>query len=155
MKYQFKDEGLNFSLLLDPVEESLKELKISAAKAAESKVSQTSSLALECQSQIKAYLRGELKEFSLPLAPQGTAFQLKVWDQLSQIPYGETLSYKDVAVRLGQVKAYQAVGQANGANPIPLIIPCHRVVTHKKGLGGYALGLRLKKYFLDLEGVKL
>lgn len=155
MKSQFEDKGLHFTLVLDPFEKSLKELSVETATQAERKEILTSPLAIECQKQIKAYLRGELKNFTLPLAPEGTAFQQKVWSQLAQIPYGEILSYKQIAERIGKDKAYQAIGQANGANPIPLIIPCHRVVTHKKGLGGYSLGLKLKKYFLDLEGLKL
>lgn len=157
MEYCFNDDhGLSFMLRLDPVKEGLKELKISTLPAFSVANGQgASALAVECQKQIQSYLKGELREFSLPLALEGTDFQLKVWKELSQIPYGKTVSYKELAARVGKAKAYQAVGQANGANPIPLVIPCHRVVTHKKGLGGYSLGLKLKKHFLQLEGAEL
>jgi methylated-DNA-[protein]-cysteine S-methyltransferase len=110
---------------------------------------------MECQKQIRAYFKKRLKKFSIPISPQGTDFQKRIWEALAQIPYGEVVSYKQVAESIGKDKAYRAVGQANGANPIPLVVPCHRVVSHKKSLGGYSLGLELKRYFLELEDVAL
>ena len=101
--------------------------------------------------QLELYLNGKLKEFSLPLAPAGTPFQQRVWQALREIPYGKTKSYKDIALAIENPKAFQAVGQANAKNPIPLIIPCHRVISSNGKLGGYSLGLELKQKLLNLE----
>jgi len=101
--------------------------------------------------QIRAYFAGELKVFDLPLAPRGTPFQQKVWQALLRIPYGATVSYQDVAVMIDNPKAVRAVGGANGANPIALIIPCHRVIGKNGKLVGYGGGLFLKSHLLDLE----
>lgn len=101
--------------------------------------------------QLWQYLTGERREFDLPLAPQGTDFQMQVWEALQQIPYGETCSYKDIAHKIGRPRAYRAVGQANHHNPIPIFIPCHRVIGNSNGLTGYGGGLDLKVKLLDLE----
>jgi methylated-DNA-[protein]-cysteine S-methyltransferase len=101
--------------------------------------------------QLRAYFAGELETFDLPLAPQGTAFQLKVWKLLCDIPYGETISYGELARRVGNPKASRAVGLANGSNPIPIIIPCHRVIGSNGKLTGYGGGLPLKEKLLALE----
>lgn len=107
---------------------------------------------VEAVRQLTAYFDRELKEFDLPLAPRGTAFQQLVWEQLKAIGYGETTSYGVVAVRLGmQVGASRAVGLANGRNPIPIVIPCHRVVGVNGTLTGYAGGLERKQTLLELE----
>jgi methylated-DNA-[protein]-cysteine S-methyltransferase len=87
----------------------------------------------------------------LPLAPQGTDFQLSVWNQLCRIPYGETISYGELARRIGNPKASRAVGLANGSNPIPIIIPCHRVIGSNGKLTGYGGGLLIKEKLLALE----
>ncbi len=105
----------------------------------------------ETFSQLEAYFAGRLKEFYLPLAPSGTAFMLSVWAELLKIPYGQTRSYKDIAVALGNPGAMRAVGLANNRNPIPIIIPCHRVVGANGKLVGYAGGLGLKEQLLNLE----
>ena len=105
----------------------------------------------ETARQMREYLRGERKEFDLPLAPQGTQFQLAVWKALLQIPYGETRSYKDIACAIGNPKAVRAVGGANHHNPISFIIPCHRVIGADGSMVGYGGGLGLKKTLLDLE----
>lgn len=102
-------------------------------------------------SQLREYLHGELMEFDLALDLRGTRFQRKVWSVLREIPYGETRSYKDVAKAVGLPKAYRAVGGANGANPVPIVVPCHRVVESNGGLGGYGQGLRLKRKLLEFE----
>ena len=102
--------------------------------------------------QLEEYFRGQRQKFNLPLAPSGTAFQQRVWRALQDIPYGQTESYGDLARRLGKPKASRAVGSANGANPIPIVIPCHRVIASNGGLGGYAGGLALKRQLLKLEG---
>ena len=101
--------------------------------------------------QIHEYLRGERRTFDLPLDLRGTAFQVAVWNALRKIPYGETRSYGEVATAVGRPKATRAVGQANGANPIPIIIPCHRVIGTTGGLVGFGGGLPLKERLLVLE----
>ena len=105
--------------------------------------------------QIREYLDGQRKVFDLPLHPNGTEFQIKVWKALTEIPYGETRSYKDIAISIGNEKACRAVGMANNKNPIPIIIPCHRVIGANKKLVGYAGGLDLKERLLDLEGISV
>lgn len=107
---------------------------------------------VEAVRQLRAYFDGDLKEFDLPLEPVGTPFQVAVWEQLRGIGYGETASYGEVARRLGMtVAASRAVGLANGRNPIPVVIPCHRVVGANGTLTGYAGGLERKQRLLDLE----
>ncbi|OCH23275.1 methylated-DNA--[protein]-cysteine S-methyltransferase [Aliivibrio logei] len=105
-------------------------------------------------SQLKEYFNGERREFSIPLAANGTEFQNKVWQALATIPYGETWCYKDLAIAVGNPKASQAVGGANGKNPISIIVPCHRVIGKNGSLTGYAGGLDIKDALLKLEGVR-
>lgn len=105
----------------------------------------------EAAHQLNAYLAGSLKSFSLPLAPAGTAFRQKIWQLLCEIPYGETVSYKEIAIAAGNPKAVRAVGQANNKNPIPIFIPCHRVIGADGKLVGYGGGLAIKEYLLALE----
>jgi methylated-DNA-[protein]-cysteine S-methyltransferase len=112
----------------------------------------TDPLLAEAARQLAAYFRRDLKEFDLPLRPDGTPFQLRVWEQLRQIPYGETTSYGEIAHRLDMhAGASRAVGMANGRNPIGIVIPCHRVVGSKGLLTGYAGGVERKQALLDLE----
>jgi len=101
--------------------------------------------------QLRAYFAGELETFDLPLAPVGTPFQLAVWKRLCEIPYGETISYGELARRLGNPNASRAVGLANGSNPIPIVIPCHRVIGSDGKLTGYGGGLPIKQKLLALE----
>jgi methylated-DNA-[protein]-cysteine S-methyltransferase len=109
-------------------------------------------LLAEAARQLTAYFARDLKEFDLPLRPDGTPFQLRVWEQLRQIPYGETTSYGEIAHRLGMNPgASRAVGAANGRNPIGIVIPCHRVVGAGGLLSGYAGGVERKQALLDLE----
>lgn len=105
----------------------------------------------EVRTQLQAYFAGERFVFDLPLAPQGTPFQLKVWHTLQAIPYGETISYAELARRIENPRAVRAVGAANGSNPIPIIIPCHRVIGSNGALVGYGGGLHIKKMLLALE----
>lgn len=106
----------------------------------------------EAVRQLRAYFDRDLKEFDLPLAPAGTDFQTRVWDQLVGIDYGETASYGQIAGRLGMTNAAsRAVGLANGRNPIPIVIPCHRVIGADGTLTGYAGGLARKQLLLELE----
>src|SRR5260370_30721934 len=109
----------------------------------------------EVISQLQAYFRGELKEFDLPLAMEGTEFQLRVWNALRAIPYGETVSYAQLAERIGKPKAVRAVGSANGSNPIPIIVPCHRVIGSDGSLTGFGGGLSTKRILLELENKQL
>jgi methylated-DNA-[protein]-cysteine S-methyltransferase len=101
--------------------------------------------------QLRAYFAGELEDFDLPLAPVGTPFQLGVWRCLSEIPYGQTISYGELARRIGNPNASRAVGLANGSNPIPIVIPCHRVIGSNGKLTGYGGGLPIKEKLLALE----
>jgi methylated-DNA-[protein]-cysteine S-methyltransferase len=105
--------------------------------------------------QLEAYFRGELKEFDVRLAMEGTEFQLRVWSELRAIPYGETISYAQLAGRIGNSKAVRAVGLANGSNPIPIIVPCHRVIGSDGSLTGFGGGLPTKKMLLELESKQL
>ena len=105
-----------------------------------------------CISQLEEYFSGERRHFELPLAPQGTEFQRSVWQALAQIPYGELRSYRDIAESLHNPKAVRAVGAANGRNPLPIVVPCHRVVGSDGSLTGFAGGLEAKKVLLRLEG---
>ncbi len=105
----------------------------------------------EAGKQLVDYLAGKRKSFALPLAPEGTEFQQKVWKALQEIPCGETRSYKDVARSIGQPKASRAIGMANNKNPILILIPCHRVIGANGKLVGYAAGLQVKEYLLKLE----
>lgn len=105
--------------------------------------------------QLDEYFQGSRKIFDLPIFTKGTPFQQMVWDALKTIPYGETRSYKDIAVQIGKSKACRAVGMANNRNPISIIIPCHRVIGSKGELVGYGGGLNIKEKLLSLEGKKL
>lgn len=107
---------------------------------------------VEATRQLTAYFAGELTDFDLPLAPVGTDFQQRVWEQLGRIAYGETASYGEIAGRLGMTNAAsRAVGLANGRNPIPIVVPCHRVIGANGTLTGYAGGLERKQQLLELE----
>jgi len=105
----------------------------------------------EVSFQLDRYFAGELKQFELALAPTGTEFQQRVWDALTEIPYGETWSYGELAAHIGNPKASRAVGAANGLNPIPVIIPCHRVIGSTGKLTGFGGGLETKVHLLRLE----
>jgi methylated-DNA-[protein]-cysteine S-methyltransferase len=106
----------------------------------------------ELARQLRAYFAGTLRRFDLPLDPQGTPFQKRVWQHLETIPFGATQSYRQVADSIGTPQAVRAVGAANGANPIPIVIPCHRVIGSGGKLTGYGGGLPLKQRLLELEG---
>jgi len=101
--------------------------------------------------QFDEYFNGVRHEFDLPMRPHGTDFQKKVWECLRAIPYGETITYGQLAALIGKPGASRAVGNANGRNPLPLIIPCHRVVASGGGLGGFSCGIWRKEYLLGLE----
>jgi len=107
----------------------------------------------EAKTQLTAYFAGTRHTFELPLAPQGTPFQCAVWMALASIPYGQTISYAEQAVRVGRPRATRAVGAANGRNPISIVLPCHRVIGSNGALTGYGGGLPVKQFLLRLEGV--
>ncbi len=104
------------------------------------------------ETQLDEYFAGTRTSFELPLAPQGTTFQLEVWQELARIPYGATISYAELAQRVGKPTATRAVGAANGRNPLPIVLPCHRVIGADGALTGFGGGLPVKQILLRLEG---
>lgn len=106
----------------------------------------------DAASQLDDYFAGTRRTFDLPLAPTGTGFQLEVWQALRAIPYGETISYAQLATRIGKPSAMRAVGAANGRNPLPIVVPCHRVIGADGTLTGFGGGLPTKHFLLTLEG---
>jgi methylated-DNA-[protein]-cysteine S-methyltransferase len=108
----------------------------------------------EARRQLTAYFAGRLEAFDLPLAPNGTEFQRRVWSELTKIPFGATISYADLARRVRNVAAVRAVGAANGRNPIPIIVPCHRVIGSDGSLTGFGGGLPRKQWLLRHEGAQ-
>ena len=148
MQYQSSFNNPLGFLILKSDGQSITEISFSETDIQE----QNSCEVLEkCQGQLDAYFSGNRMEFDLPLSPEGTGFQQKVWAELLKIPYGETITYMELAVRLGNAKAIRAVGTANGRNPIAIIIPCHRVIGAGNKLTGYAGGIWRKKILLELE----
>ena len=105
----------------------------------------------EIRKQLREFFEGSRKSFQVPINPAGTHFQLNVWDELVKIPFASTLSYEDLARRLGDIKVIRAAASANGRNPLPIIIPCHRVIGKDGSLTGYSGGLSRKKWLLDFE----
>ena len=106
----------------------------------------------QAQTQLVEYFSGRRRSFELPLAPQGTDFQRQVWWELANIPFGGTISYAELAMRVGRPTATRAVGAANGRNPIPIVLPCHRVIGADGSLTGFSGGLPTKQFLLQLEG---
>jgi methylated-DNA-[protein]-cysteine S-methyltransferase len=103
--------------------------------------------------QLREYFAGKRRNFTVPVDLAGTPFQQRAWAEMQKIAYGSTISYAQQAARMKKPRAVRAVGSANGANPIPIIVPCHRVVASNGGLGGYALGLAMKRRLLEIESV--
>lgn len=114
-------------------------------------INQAESICLKTEKQLQEYFAGSRKRFDIPLDPDGSPFQKLVWDFLYTIPYGKLVSYKTVAKGINKTNACRAVGNANGKNPISIIIPCHRVISADKSFGGYSSGLKIKKYLINLE----
>ncbi len=114
----------------------------------------TDGLLTEAREQLTAYFAGRLRSFDVPLAPNGTDFQRRVWSALREIPFGTTISYADLARRVSNVAAVRAVGAANGRNPIPIIVPCHRVIGSDGSLTGFGGGLPRKQWLLRHEGAQ-
>ena len=133
----------------------IRAIEFDLTPSAASKRNDANELLVEAARQLRAYFAGELREFQLPLDMQGTDFQKRVWRQVAAIPYGETRSYLQIAQALGSPRAVRAVGAANGANPVPIVVPCHRVIGANGKLVGYGGGLALKQRLLELEGARL
>lgn len=112
-------------------------------------------LSSNIRKQLDGYFNHQITSFDLSLAPEGTSFQKKVWQALQNIPYGATITYGELSKQIGDTKAVRAVGRANGQNPIPIIIPCHRVIGKNRKLTGYAGGIERKKWLLRHEGALL
>ncbi|MGN1417154.1 MAG: methylated-DNA--[protein]-cysteine S-methyltransferase [Oscillospiraceae bacterium] len=110
-----------------------------------------SELLTEACRQLDEYFSGRRTVFKLPISPKGTAFQQSVWKKLTDIPYGKTACYQDIAAGIGNIKAARAVGQAVNKNPIMIVIPCHRIISKDGGIGGFACGISVKEYLLELE----
>ncbi|WP_445474057.1 methylated-DNA--[protein]-cysteine S-methyltransferase [Methanococcoides methylutens] len=145
------------TLLLAGDSEGLKVLNIQDGKrkyAIPSDWKRNNAFFKEVGEQLRQYLAGELKEFDVRLSPEGSDFQKSVWDALTKIPYGTTVSYGEVAGMIGNPKAARAVGLANSLNPIQIIVPCHRVVSSSGKLAGYAGGLVVMVELLELEGIR-
>jgi methylated-DNA-[protein]-cysteine S-methyltransferase len=124
-------------------------------KAAGAEIVEDAGRTAEVRRQLAEYFAGERRQFDLPLAPQGTLFERAVWAELAKIPFGETRSYGEIATTLGRPGAARAVGRANGANPIPIVVPCHRVIGADGSLTGFGGGLDVKSRLLELEGAAL
>ena len=114
-------------------------------------IQEETELILRCKKQLEEYFAGKRKTFDLPLAPKGTAFQQRVWKALQDIPYGELRTYQEIALAVDNPKGCQAVGGANGKNPIAILIPCHRVIGKDGSMTGYSGGLEKKEWLLELE----
>ena len=132
------------------VEEDGALLAISTHRSYEG-ICQETDLIIEAHRQLSEHLKGERQSFHLPLAPKGTDFQQQVWNALLEIPYGETRSYKQIAVAIGNPKAVRAVGMANNRNPLLIVVPCHRVIGADGKLVGYGAGIEKKEFLLRLE----
>ena len=118
---------------------------------AEGGSSRETPLLAEAVRELNEYFAGTRKTFELPLAARGTVFQKRVWDALCRIPYGKTASYRDIAEAVGNPRGFRAVGNANGKNPLLIVVPCHRVIAADGSLGGYSAGLDIKKFLLEHE----
>jgi methylated-DNA-[protein]-cysteine S-methyltransferase len=129
----------------------LRSIEINPRRAPTGNRNDANRLLVDAVAQLRDYFSGRRKSFELPLDPQGTEFQQKVWKALMDIPYGETRNYREIATAVGSPRAMRAVGAANGRNPLPIIVPCHRVIGADGKLVGYAGGLTVKKLLLELE----
>ena len=129
------------------------DVRNNAKQKATAKNQSAQAILIETKKQLGQYFAGKRTSFDVALDLVGTEFQVKAWRALCRIPFGKTISYGQQAANIEKPKAFRAVGSANGKNPIPIIVPCHRVVASDGSLGGYSLGLKMKKQLLALEGV--
>jgi methylated-DNA-[protein]-cysteine S-methyltransferase len=139
------------TLVLEGRADALTKLRLPGAYAAPPAQTRAPKAVADAARQLDEYFGGRRTSFEVPLAVEGTAFQRAVWAELAEIPYGSTITYAELAARVGRPRACRAAGTANGANPIPIILPCHRVIATGGGLGGYGGGLEMKRALLDLE----
>jgi len=135
----------------DKITDLFFEYEIENIKKSSNYIIKETTLIKKATSQLFEYLNGKRRDFNLPLLKEGTDFQISVWNELLKIPYGETRSYKDIAIAINNEKAVRAVGMANNRNKIPIFIPCHRVIGSNKKLVGYGGGLEIKEFLLNLE----
>ena len=135
----------------DKITDLFFEYEIENIKKSSNYIIKETTLIKKAASQLFEYLNGKRRDFNLPLLKEGTDFQISVWNELFKIPYGETRSYKDIAIAINNEKAVRAVGMANNRNKIPIFIPCHRVIGSNKKLVGYGGGLEIKEFLLNLE----
>lgn len=154
MKYYFKYASPIGDIYLLEEKGELLELAYHGLKNKEEMEERKTEVLQEAKRQLDLYFEGKLRKFDLPLNPRGTDFQKKVWRALLSIPYGETRAYGEIAKQIGHGKAARAIGRANHANPIAIIIPCHRVIGKDRKMVGYAGGLDVKITLLELEGIK-
>jgi methylated-DNA-[protein]-cysteine S-methyltransferase len=151
MRFSFIQTPIGQLLAAKDGDGALTQLHFAGAEAPDEWVRDDSAFG-DVIAQLRAYFDGDLREFDLPLAPSGTPFQQRVWRTLLTIPYGETRSYANIADAIGKPSACRAVGAANGANPIPIVIPCHRVIGSSGALTGFGGGIDVKRRLLALEG---
>ncbi len=152
MTYQRTMKSPIGTLTLTATDSGISEVHFEAG-ATRSKKNDTHPLLQKCEKELTEYFAGKRKEFTVPLDLQGTDFQKKAWHALLAIPYGETRSYKQQASKIKNGDAVRAVGAANGRNPVAIIVPCHRVIASNGHLHGYAGGLKIKQFLLQLEGL--
>lgn len=151
MKYRFSYDTPIGVLVIASQEKFLTHLFFAGEPGPPDALVEETDLLKEARRQLQLYFAGQLQEFNLPLAPAGTEYMRRVWQELCAIPYGETRSYREIAATLGNPKAARAVGLANNKNPLPLFIPCHRVIGANQKLVGYRGGLDVKEQLLALE----
>lgn len=149
MRYYLKYNSPLGELYL--IEEENFLVEINFYNAPKDTIEKETSFLIKCRNELAEYFNKERKEFTIPIKLKGTDFQKKVWNSLLKIPFGETRSYKDIAIDIGNPKASRAVGMANNRNLLPIIVPCHRVIGSNKKLVGYGGGLDKKIFLLELE----
>ena len=151
MRYSTLDTPIGELLLFADPDGALTAVHLPGRHGTTEGLERDDSLLRPARDQLAEYFAGERRDFDLPLRPAGAPFQLRVWERLNRIPYGETVSYGEIARELGSPTASRAVGAANGRNPIAIVVPCHRVIGANGSLTGYAGGLDQKRALLDLE----
>lgn len=142
-------------LELSASDNALKSIRYSKEPVAEKPLQKTNSIIDQTRKELTEYFSGDRKEFSIPLDPEGTTFQKRIWSLLQKIPYGQTTTYGALANKMGDPNKVRAIGRANGKNPIPIIIPCHRVIGSNNRLVGCGGGIERKRYLLQHEGAVL
>ncbi len=154
MEYSFTYETIIGKITITECNSQITSIDFGLTDAKQYNMKETA-LIKEARKELEEYFKGDRKTFNLPLALKGTPFQKKVWQVLMTIPYGETMSYKQVAEAIGNPKACRAVGMANNRNPIPIVVPCHRVIGSNGKLVGYGGGLHIKEKLLEMEQIKV